>query len=625
VSLFARAVFVLLVAATFAAFFAAQRLKSAPPVASIAKLTRHFSPNGDGRRDTANVRVRVRKDDDVTVAVVDAEGTEVRRLAAAVPAQEERALRVRWDGRTAAGAIAPEGFYRLRVSLRRGGRAVTLNPDFELDVTAPNPTVKTGGPDGTKWITGPKPEPVPFRVLVVSKQLRTRMSVIRTDLADPRVVARFTLPPGVRHGEWDGRAGGAPAPPGTYQIVAAVRDQAGNVGRSAPHGPGRVRGQPGVSVRRLLVQPPADPVRVLRKVRFAVDSRGRPYRWRIARAGGREEPASIKRRRARGKVPPISGWQKTGGELTVRAPNGPSGVYVLRVRSGRDVTSVPFAVQGARPAPILVVLPAATWFGQDTLDDDRDGVPNTLENGSSAAYPRLLAGGLPAGFADNVAALLGFFDEQHVRYDITTDLTLAASRSGLAGEREGVVLAGPFRWISTELARRLRRYASEGGRVASFGADSLRRGVDIARDRLLRPLAPSDTDPFGARLRPLRRLPDPEPLQPIADEGDTGLLTGVESLPGFTRLEESEPSDRVKAALATVDLEALEQAETTEEPLPETYPAVSLSELGAGTVIRVGLPQWGAQLRAGSVPVQQLTRNIADILRGAKPELRSFG
>jgi hypothetical protein len=625
VSLFARAVFVLLVAATFSAFFAAQRLKSAPPVATITKLTRHFSPNGDGRRDTANVRVRVRKDDDVTITVVDDAGTEVRRLATAVPAQEERPVRVRWNGRTAAGETAPEGVYRLRVSLRRGGRAVTLNPGFALDVTAPNPTVLAGGPDGTKWITGPRPRPVPFRVLVVSERIPTRMSVVRTDLRDPREVDAFTLPAGVRQGEWDGRAGGAPAPPGTYQIVAAVRDQAGNVGRSAPDGPGAVRGEPGVSVRRLLVQPPADPVRVLEKARFAVDSRGRPYRWRIVRAGGREEAESIKRRRARGKVPPIRGWQKTGGELTVRAPNGPSGVYVLRVRAGRDVTSVPFAVQGERPAPILVVLPAATWFGQDTLDDDRDGVPNTLENGSPAAYPRLLAGGLPAGFNDNVAALLGFLDEQHLRYDITTDLTLAASRSGLTEERQGVLLAGPFRWISTELARRLRRYASEGGRVASFGADSLRRGVDIARDRLLRPLAPAETDPFGARLRPLRRLPDPEPLQPIADEGDTGLLTGVESLPGFTQLEEAEPSDRVRVALATVDLAALEQSETTDEPLPETYPAVSLSELGSGTVIRVGLPQWGAQLRAGSIPVQQLTRNIADILRGGEPEIRSFG
>jgi N,N-dimethylformamidase beta subunit-like, C-terminal/FlgD Ig-like domain len=625
VSLFARAVFVLLVAATFSAFFAAQRLKSAPPVATIKRITQHFSPNGDGRRDVAHIRVRVRKDDDVTIAVVDDAGTEVRRLATAVPATADRAVRVRWDGRTASGATAPEGTYRLRVSLRRGGRAVTLNPAFSIDTTAPRPTVLAGGPDGTQWITGPVAGPVPFRVRVVSQRSPTRMRVLRTDLGAPREVAAFTLPAGVRDGEWDGMAGGAPAPPGTYQLVALVRDQAGNVGRSAPDGPGPVRGQPGVSVRALLARPPADPVRAGEPVKFAVDSRGRPYRWRIFRVGGAEQPQSKRaRRRARRNEPPTKGRKPSGGELTVRAPRGPSGVYVLKVRSGANATSVPFTVQAVTAAPILVVLPAATWFGLDTLDDDRDGLPNTLENGSSAAYPRLLAGGLPAGFGDRVGALLAFLDSQKIHYDLTTDLTLAASRSGLTGERQGVLLAGPFRWVSTELARRLRRYVSEGGRVASFGAESLLRGVDVARDRLLRPLPPTDTDPFGARLRPVRRLPGAEPLQPIADEGDTGLLTGVEALPGFSQLEESEPSDRVRVALAAVDLAALEQAETTDEPLPETYPAVALSELGKGMVIRVGLPEWGAQLRAGSVPVQQLTRNIADILRGASPEIRSF-
>jgi hypothetical protein len=623
VSLFARVVFVLLVAATFSAFFAAQRLKSAPTVATIKGITRHFSPNGDGSRDVARIRIRVRRDDDVTIAVVDDEGTEVRRLATAMPATDEKSVRVRWDGRTAAGAMAPEGTYRVRASLRHGGRAVTLNPGLAIDTTAPRPTVLAGGPDGSKWITGPVAGPVPFRVRVVSQRFPTRVRVLRTDLGDPREVADFKLPPDVREGEWDGQAGAVPAPPGTYQLVALVRDQAGNVGRSAPDGPGPVRGQPGVSVRALLAQPPADPVRAGDPVKFAIDSRGRPYRWRVFRVGAGEEPRRVRRRRAQRNEPPRKGRKPSGGELTVRAPQGPSGLYVLRVKSGAHSATVPFAVQGERPAPILVVLPAATWFGRDTLDDDRDGLPNTLENGSAAAYPRLLAGGLPAGFGD-IAALLAFLDEQKIHYDLTTDLTLAASRSGLTGERQGVLLAGPFRWVSTELARRLRRYASEGGRVASFGADSLRRGVDIARDRLLRPLPPGDTDPFGTRLRPVRRLPGSEPLQPIADAGDTGLLTGVESLPGFSQLEESEPSDRVRVALATVDLEALEQAETTEEPLPEAYPALALSELGEGMVIRVGLPEWGAQLRTGSVPVKQLTRNIADILRGATPQIRSF-
>ena len=626
-SLFARVVFVLLVAATFSAFFAAQRLKSAPPVATIKKVTQHFSPNGDGRRDVARFRVRVRKDDDVTMTVVDDAGTEVRRLATAVPAQSERAVRVRWDGRTENGATAPEGIYRLRVSLRRGGRAVTLNPGFVLDVTAPRPTVIAGGPDGTHWITGPVAGAVPFRVRVVSERFPTRMSVLRTDLGDPREVERFRLPPGVREGEWDGRAGGAPAPPGTYQIVAAVRDQAGNVG----------------------------PLRAGRAGRGA-------RRARRQRAGAARAPAG--RSGARGRQGQVRGrlaWSARtagGSSASARTSSRSCGAAARAARgamsrrcagASRRAGSSPCARRAGRPAcTCCACAPASTsprsrsrsrasrprrsssccrrsrGSGGTCSTTTATAFPNTLENGSSAAYPRLLAGGLPAGFGDDVGALLGFLDAQRIHYDVTTDLTLAASRSGLTGEREGVILAGPFRWVSTELARRLRRYASEGGRVASFGAESLRRGVDIARDRLLRPLPHGDTDPFGTHLRPVRRLPAPAALQPIADEGDTGLLTGVESLPGFSELEESEPSDRVQVALAAVDLKALEQADSTDEPLPDAFPAVSLSSLGEGTVIRVGLPQWGAQLRAGSVPVQQLTRNIADILRGAEPEIRSF-
>jgi hypothetical protein len=392
-----------------------------------------------------------------------------------------------------------------------------------------------------------------------------------------------------------------------------VRDPAGSVGLSAPPAeqPGTVRGRPGVSVRGLIAQPPADPVRTGDTVTFAVDSRGRPYRWRVFRVGETK--------------PRSKGRKASGGELELRAPDGPSGLYVLNLRTAKRSTTVPFAVQDNSPAPILVVLPATTWFGSDTLDDDRDGLPNTLVNGSSAAYPRLLADGLPEGFGDQVAPLLAFLDRQRINYDITTDLTLAASRAGLSGEREGVLLAGPLRWISTGVARRLRRYVLEGGRVGSFGADSMRRGVDVARDRLLRPLPPTDTDPFGTRLRPERRMTGrPEPLQPIADEGDTGLLTGVEQLPGFTALEESVPGEHVRVALAAVDPKALEEAEAAGKELPAAFPALAMTQLGEGSVIRVGLPEWGTRLKQYSLPVEQLTRNIADILRGAEPAIRTF-
>ena len=416
-SLLARAVFVLLVVATFSAFFVAQRLKSAPTVANLRSITQHFSPNGDGRRDVARIRLRIRRDDDVTVSMVDDLGTEVKRLATAVPATPEEPLRLSWDGTANDGSDAPAGLLpRPRQPAQRQSRG------HAAPGRQPRPDRATADGQGRRrrrrrldHRAGRGTDPVP----------RAGDLAAAAD-ADPRLPhgpreARRRWPrsrcrPACARASGTGQANGAPAPPGTYQIVALVRDQAGNVGRSAPVEPGPTRGQPGVSVRGLLAQPPADPVPAGEKATFAVDSRGRPFRWRIFRVG--ERAARVKGRR------------QTGGRFQVTVPGGASGVYVFKAETRpRRSTAVPFAVQSADSAPILVVLPAATWFGRDTLDDDRDGWPNTLDNGSAAAYPRLLQGGLPAGFSDDVAALLAFLDEQKIHYDVTTDLTLAATRT----------------------------------------------------------------------------------------------------------------------------------------------------------------------------------------------------
>ena len=56
----ARAVFVLLVGATFAAFFAAQRVKGEPAVARVLTLARVFSPNGEGQKEVNRFEVELR-------------------------------------------------------------------------------------------------------------------------------------------------------------------------------------------------------------------------------------------------------------------------------------------------------------------------------------------------------------------------------------------------------------------------------------------------------------------------------------------------------------------------------------------------------------------------------------
>ena len=91
-------------------------------------------------------------------------------------------------------------------------------------------------------------------------------------------------------------------------------------------------------------------------------------------------------------------------------------------------------------------------------------------------------------------------------------------------------------------------------------------------------------------------------------------------------LEESEGTEKVQAALAAIDTKAQDKAEAASEPLPKSYPALALARVGKGFVIRVGLPEWGRRLAAGQPEVRQLTRNIADLIRGYKPKIHtSYG
>jgi len=280
------------------------------------------------------------------------------------------------------------------------------------------------------------------------------------------------------------------------------------------------------------------------------------------------------------------------------------------------------------------VTPTLSWLGVDKVDDGGDGLPDTLEAGGPVKWPRVL-GGLPPGFADRTAPLLVFLDRARIRYDLTSDLALARSRDPRATDREGVVLAGALRWVPRGLARRLRRYVEDGGRLASFGTESLRRGVRVGDDRLTRPTQPTPTDPFGARLEPVARPRTgedgrtPVPLTALAEDAALGLLTGSDGvLDAFGRLEESEarPESRPGKVVVALgqDVTDAERAEAESEgELPrEPRPALTATRLGKGLVVRVGLTEWVR--RAGQEPeVAQITRNIVDVLRRVKPRVRS--
>lgn len=596
-----------LLLATAGAFLLANRLKAQPAVLDDIVRQTYFSPNGDGRRDTEPITFSIHATDRAAVDVVDADGTRVKRVAGNLDVRPGRRVRVVWNGRDDAGLRAPDGAYSVRVTLRREGRSVLAPRPFQLDTRAPSPAViVTGAP-----IVAPG-RPVSFRVRGAGSSAAPRFTVLRTDVVPARTVRRIAGARGVRDYTWDARDdAGDPVAAGTYLIAAEVSDTAENVGMGPPLPlqPGIVDGRPGVTVRSLAVQPPVRAVRAGDPFSVRVDSRARAYSWSLRRLGV-TRPAARGRRPA-GRTPP----------LVLRAPRGPSGVYLLELRSRGAATRVPVAVQARARSGPLVVLPMITWLGRDPVDATGDGVPDTFASGSPVGFPRVFAygDGLPAGFAADVAPLLVTLDRQGVRYDVTTDLALSFTDEPRPGDRRGVLLAGSPEWVSQPVAQRLRRFVDAGGRVATFAPLALRAAVTVGESMLSRPTPPTDQDALGGRIADVRRLAPapggtPPPLAVLEDDRALGLLEGFSGqLSGFSTVEELLSPGRGKVVTSVGE-------EST-----RLRPALSATTYGKGLVIRVGLPEWVQRLNAGDPSVEQITRNLVDLLRGVQPRARSAG
>ena len=280
---------------------------------------------------------------------------------------------------------------------------------------------------------------------------------------------------------------------------------------------------------------------------------------------------------------------------------------------------------------MLVVVPTMTWTGTEAVDEEHDGVLNTFATGEPVSWPRVQPAGLPSNLRSFVAPMLKFLDHAGVRYDLTSDLDLALSRSPRASDRPGVLLLGPERWIPRSYARRLHDYVADGGRLASIGVDSLRRGISLRANarqtagRMQRPTQPSATDPFGIHYQPLRTTRSPVPLTLIDGDANYALLEGFDgTLSGFSQLEETDPPPnergKVLAALGVETAPADTEAVPDQLPAPPR-PAIAATQIGKGTMIRIGLPEWAQKL--GDRQVAQITLNVADILRHMKARIHT--
>ena len=196
-----------------------------------------------------------------------------------------------------------------------------------------------------------------------------------------------------------------------------------------------------------------------------------------------------------------------------------------------------------------MVLPVITWQGLNRFDDDLDGFPDDLTDGRRVALNRPYANGrLPLGARTQAAPLLAFLDRARLPYDLTTDVSLSEGRGPALANAPAAVLGGDTRWHPPALARRLRRQVDDGGRVAMFGADSLRRPVALEKDTASDPGGRRPTDPFGERTELSRTGEAPMRVQ----RPGLGLFRGTDELLGsFTLFERSVALDPRAKAEAT--------------------------------------------------------------------------
>lgn len=585
--------FALFVVATGGAFFVTQRLKRSDPIVSRVFFQPWIGPACRCEKDRVTLRFDLPKAQRVTVSLVNGAGEVVKTFADDV-FLTKGTHPFRWDGRDDDGVVVSDGPYRLRVGLRAEGRSVTAPRVLHVDTTPPRPRIVAVTPPTVVPGSDTARGRVRIRFAGPSNP-RPEIGVWRTDGGKARQVDGFLGRRGRETATWDGLVNGRPAPEGAYAFSVTVRDRAGNKG-SVPRRLPPVRRaavkRGGVAVAYFTLNGPLVPVRPGAVARFTVGPLARPTRWRLAPYG-------------RGGT--IRSGLSHGRTIAVRIPaRADVDVYSMSASTadGRRATW-PLVVSGpAGAAPVLVVVPATTWQGQNPVESDRDGWPDTLDTRNAVPLRRGFLRGRPPGtVVSETVATLEFLARIRANYDLTTDVALAVGQKPGVEGHNGVLFAGSERWLTPKVNLQLRRFVERGGgTLASFGEDSFRRGVDLQQGLLTAPTRPRRTDIFGERTT---RFDSPEaPL--VLSQDKLNIFAGSDGFIGsFTRFERSDALDQ-KAALLSAGSRPAAPDETGK-------PDFVAYTLGKGIVIRAGTQQWAASL-SGSPEVANATRRIWTLL-----------
>jgi hypothetical protein len=622
------AAFVALATATAAAFFFIQHLKVSTPLIA-GQPSPHPSaidpvsggicpyPGPHGKRIPTSFREMkisfylLNRNDDVDVFIIKPDGVVVDTIATDVPMVAKprpRRHQFIWNGRLSNGRVAPDGTYEIKVTLLHQGRSYVIadastGTVLPVTVQTKRPAIRVTsvrGPGGERPAVIPASDSADATIHYAGTgKLRPQIQIYRSSASGRlQLVKTYDATTSSGTSVWNGTlTHQRPAPQGTYLVGIELTDATCNRIRwpaTLHPAPGSTAGA-GVTVRYLAAEPPLTPVAAGHAATVEVDSRQHRYSWALRRAGA----STV-----------LSSGSSKSVSLSVKLPSGGAGLYGLALRWGSHRIVVPLiagtagsgspAGRGPRARSsrghVLVVLPALSWQGLNPVDDNGDGIPNTLESGEPVALARALVG-TPAGFAQE-AALIAYLRRAGLRFDLTTDLADADSAGPPLRGYSGVVLAGDERWVTAAFGDALARYVEQGGRILSLGIGSLRRSVRIAGGQALDPSRAHAVDFLDGRPLPVRRS---HGALLLVQRDQLGIFRGgATALSGYRTYQPfatPQPPARLLSSLGVSSMS----------------PAVIGYSLGRGVVVDIGLPGFAASL-SHNVEAKELLSSVWSLL-----------
>ena len=379
-------------------------------------------------------------------------------------------------GATTSGRVVPDGVYRVRVTLHPPGpHDRPCRAAIPLDTKPPRPLVQRIGRDSR----GPAPAaarraPGDDPLLQPAREPPSRAHGLPHD-RPPRRGRSATIVPG---GAAQRRSGTAarrrPPRPAGHVRRGAARARSGRQRRHVRRGRlppkaeygQRLPGHGGITVRDLAAAAAA-----------RADRSRSPRRPSASTPAGATSPG---RCAAPATGPAVPRGRAPARCRSCRSPRrrpADSGLYLFEAHTRDAPDAGP-----ARPSRRSKTAEGARRAAGDHLAGHEPGrrrrrrlAQHARRTGCRCAASASFANGLPAGLVQRVAPLLIHLDRTGLRYDLTTDLGLATNEGPRLEGHTGVVLAGDMRWLPAAQQRALRRFVRDGGKVATFGTDSLRR------------------------------------------------------------------------------------------------------------------------------------------------------